>query len=206
MTPKAESSGDAPGSAAAEHGLYSEDAPRHRCRAACAETGKLDGWLLYDFQGSNPIATRLSGLRRRGKLTTRRWYYLVPASGEPRGLVHAIERYNLDGLPGRSGPTRGASKLAAGTHRTAGRAEAGGDGILAEKRHSVRVPRGRRHHRSGRALGVDVVSSGDLIQRFEAVWTDDAYATHSRRPTSCTGSRTGVRPDQGADRSGARRH
>ena len=63
------------------------------------EQDDLDGWLLYDFQGSNPIATRLSGLASSGKMTTRRWYYLIPASGEPRGLVHAIERYNLDGLP-----------------------------------------------------------------------------------------------------------
>ena len=66
----------------------------------------LDGWLLYDFQGSNQIATRLSGLASSGKLATRRWYYLVPASGEPRGLVHAIERFNLDALPGLKQPVR----------------------------------------------------------------------------------------------------
>ena len=60
----------------------------------------LDGWLLYDFHGSNPIATRLTGLDRAGKMTTRRWFYLIPASGEPRALVHAIERHNLDALPG----------------------------------------------------------------------------------------------------------
>src|SRR3954464_12924133 len=74
----------------------------------------LDGWLLYDFQGSNPIATRLSGLAAGGKMTTRRWYYLVPASGEPRALVHAIERYNLDGLPGTKRPYAGREQLAAG--------------------------------------------------------------------------------------------
>ena len=68
------------------------------------EQDHLDGWLLYDFQGSNPIATRLSGLASSGKMTTRRWYYLIPASGEPRALVHAIERYNLDGLPGSKRP------------------------------------------------------------------------------------------------------
>src|SRR6187455_1741630 len=60
----------------------------------------LDGWLLYDFHGSNPIAARLLGTANGGKLTTRRWYYLVPATGEPRGLVHAIERRTLDGVPG----------------------------------------------------------------------------------------------------------
>src|SRR5262245_40114882 len=61
----------------------------------------LDGWLLYDFHGSNPIAARLAGIGERGgHLATRRWFYLVPSSGEPRGLVHAIERHNLDHLPG----------------------------------------------------------------------------------------------------------
>src|SRR6185436_10037736 len=60
----------------------------------------LDGWLLYDFHGSNPIAAHLAGLTDGTHMTTRRWYYLIPANGEPRGLVHAIERHNLDHLPG----------------------------------------------------------------------------------------------------------
>jgi Xaa-Pro dipeptidase len=60
----------------------------------------LDGWLLYDFHGSNPIAARLVGTSAGGKLTSRRWFYLVPAAGEPKGLVHAIERKTLDALPG----------------------------------------------------------------------------------------------------------
>src|SRR6187551_1866550 len=62
--------------------------------------GWLDGWLLYDFHGSNPIARRLADLDGDGKMTTRRWYYLIPATGEPRKLMHAIEPYNLDHLPG----------------------------------------------------------------------------------------------------------
>ena len=58
----------------------------------------LDGWLWYDFQGANPIAQRMAGLNRGGHMTTRRWFYLVPAAGEPRGLVHTIEKHNLDGF------------------------------------------------------------------------------------------------------------
>ena len=50
----------------------------------------LDGWLLYDFHGSNPIAARLAGLTGGTHMTTRRWYYLIPANGQPRGLVHAV--------------------------------------------------------------------------------------------------------------------
>jgi Xaa-Pro dipeptidase len=42
-------------------------------------TANLDGWLLYDFHGSNPIAARLAGLTGGGHMTTRRWYYLIPA-------------------------------------------------------------------------------------------------------------------------------
>ena len=60
----------------------------------------LDAWLLYDFHGSNPIARRLTGLDGAGKMTTRRWYYVIPAQGEPKKLVHAIESCNLDHLPG----------------------------------------------------------------------------------------------------------
>ena len=60
-------------------------------RAALKSDG-IDAWLLYDFRGLNPIAADLTAVARQaGHLATRRWYYLIPASGEPRGLVHAIE-------------------------------------------------------------------------------------------------------------------
>src|SRR4051794_1995928 len=58
----------------------------------------LDGWLLYDFHGSNPIAISMAGLA--GKHMTRRWYYFIPVSGQPQKLVHAIEPFMLDGVPG----------------------------------------------------------------------------------------------------------
>src|SRR5207344_1880700 len=71
----------------------------------------LDGWLLYDFHGSNPIAARLAGLTNGAHMTTRRWYYLIPAHGHPRGLVHAIERRNLDQLPGEKTVYAGRQQL-----------------------------------------------------------------------------------------------
>jgi hypothetical protein len=75
----------------------------------------IDGWLLYDFQGLNPIAFRLAGMGGQGgHLATRRWFYLIPAHGEPRGLVHAIERHNLDHLPGSKAPYAGRTQLEAG--------------------------------------------------------------------------------------------
>ena len=75
---------------------------------------RLDGWLLYDFHGSNPIAAGLAGLTSGAHMTTRRWYYLIPAEGDPQGLVHAIERYNLDVLPGRKIVYAGRHQLEAG--------------------------------------------------------------------------------------------
>jgi Xaa-Pro aminopeptidase len=61
---------------------------------------KLDGWLFYDFRRSDPIAYRVLGLDEAGA-RSRRWYCLVPAKGEPRKLVHAIEPRALDGIPGK---------------------------------------------------------------------------------------------------------
>src|SRR5713101_7496970 len=59
----------------------------------------FDGWLLYDFRGLNVLARRVVGLSDEPMLS-RRWFYLVPARGEPRKLVHRIEPHALDNLPG----------------------------------------------------------------------------------------------------------
>ncbi len=137
----------------------------------------LDGWLLYDFHGSNPIATRLAGLDA-GKLATRRWYYLVPAVGAPRGLVHAIERHNLDGLPGEKRAYAGREQLTAGLRELVG----GLKTVAMEYSPGNAIPYISRVDagtvEAVRQLGVDVVSSGDLVQRFEAVWTPAALETH----------------------------
>src|SRR5690242_10910108 len=59
----------------------------------------FDGWLLYDFRGLNILARRVVDLPADAILS-RRWFYYVPAQGEPRKLVHRIESHALDGLPG----------------------------------------------------------------------------------------------------------
>jgi Xaa-Pro dipeptidase len=139
---------------------------------------RVDGWLLYDFHGSNPIATRLAGLDRAGKMATRRWYYLVPASGEPRGLVHAIERHNLDELPGEKRSYAGRQQLEAGLRELL----RGVKRVAMEYSPGNNIPYLSRVDagtvEAVRELGIDVVSSGDLVQRFEAVWNDQVYATH----------------------------
>jgi Xaa-Pro dipeptidase len=139
---------------------------------------RLDGWLLYDFQGSNPIAARLSGLTAGKKMTTRRWYYLIPAHGEPRGLVHAIERHNLDGLPGDKQPYAGRDRLEDGLRGLL----KGMKRVAMEYSPGNNIPYISRVDagtiESVRDLGIEVVSSGDLVQRFEALWSAEALASH----------------------------
>jgi Xaa-Pro aminopeptidase len=138
----------------------------------------LDGWLLYDFHGSNPIATRLAGLTASTKMATRRWYYLIPAEGQPRGLVHAIEPHNLDGVPGEKRPYAGREQLAAGLQDLL----RGLKRVAMEYSPGNNIPYVSRVDagtvETVRERGIEVVSSGDLVQRFEAVWDADAIATH----------------------------
>jgi Xaa-Pro dipeptidase len=139
---------------------------------------KLDGWLLYDFHGSNPIASRLIGLASSGKMATRRWYYLVPAEGPPRGLVHAIERHNLDSLPGEKRAYAGREQLATGLRDLL----KGIRRVAMEYSPANAIPYVSRVDagtvEAVQQCGATVVSSGDLVQRFEAVWTDEVFATH----------------------------
>src|SRR5438309_11265505 len=60
---------------------------------------KLDGWLFFDHHQRDPLAYRVLGFQPH-RHVTRRWYYLIPATGEPAGIVHRIEAGMLDALPG----------------------------------------------------------------------------------------------------------
>jgi Xaa-Pro aminopeptidase len=146
-------------------------------QAALKEEG-LDGWLLYDFHGSNPIARRLTGLDGGGKMTTRRWYYVIPANGEPRKLMHAIEPDNLDHMPGSKAIYSQRETLASGLKTLLG----GLKRVAMEYSPSNNIPYISRVDAGTvevvRQLGTDVASSGDLVQRFEAIWSAAALATH----------------------------
>ena len=140
----------------------------------------VDGWLLHDFHGSNPIAASLAGLTGGGHMTTRRWFYLIPARGEPKGLVHAIERHNLDALPGEKTVYAGRRQLADGlTTLLAGMAR-----LAMEYSPGCAIPYLSRLDAGTaetiRQQGVEIVSSGDLVQRFEAAWSADQLASHRR--------------------------
>jgi Xaa-Pro dipeptidase len=138
----------------------------------------LDAWLLYDFQGSNPVSYRLAGMGGAGHLATRRWFYLIPRSGEPQALVHAIERYNLDHLPGTKTVYAGRWQLRSGLTKLL----AGLTRVAMEYSPECAIPYVSRVDAGTielvRSLGVDIVSSGDLIQQFEARWNDAAIASH----------------------------
>jgi Xaa-Pro aminopeptidase len=140
----------------------------------------LDGWLLYDFHGSNPIAARLIGTTDAAKMTTRRWFYLVPATGEPRGLVHAIERKTLDALPGEKTTYAGRQQLDAELTKLLN----GMKRVAMEYSRECAIPYISRIDAGTvelvRRRGVEVASSGDLVQRFEAVWDEDSLATHKQ--------------------------
>ena len=138
---------------------------------------KIDGWLFYDFRASNVLARRILQIRDDA-VTTRRFFYFVPAQGQPQKLVHRIESGALDHLPGeKSIYSRwqelelGLKKLLAGAKHAA---------MEYSPRNAIpyvsRVDAGTIE--AVRALGVEVVSSGDLVQRFEAAFSDEQWQMH----------------------------
>jgi Xaa-Pro aminopeptidase len=147
-------------------------------QAALAADG-IDGWLLYDFRGLNPLAADVTGVGRQGgHLATRRWYYLIPATGEPRGLVHKIEKNSLAHLPGTTTRYAGRDQLEAGLRTLL----AGMRRVAMEYSPGCAIPYVARVDAGTielvRQSGADVVSSGDLIQRFSTVWDEQALASH----------------------------
>ncbi len=147
-----------------------------RIQHALREAG-LDGWLFYDHHHRDPIAYRILGLDPQ-MFVSRRWYYLVPAFGDPRKLVHRIESGKLDPLPGTKREYSSWQELEAGLA-----AMLGGANTVAMQY----SPRNAIMYVSMvdagtvelvRALGKDVVSSADLVSQFEAVLTEAQIETH----------------------------
>jgi Xaa-Pro dipeptidase len=139
----------------------------------------IDGWLLYDFRGLNPIAVAVTHLNDQGgHLATRRWFYLIPATGEPRGLVHAIEKNCLAHLPGTTERYSGRTQLEAGLSRLL----TGVRRVAMEYSPGCAIPYVARVDAGTvelvRQSGAEVVSSGDLVQRFSTVWDAPAIASH----------------------------
>jgi len=137
----------------------------------------IDAWLFYDHHHRDAIAYRVLGLPEN-LMVTRRWYYLVPAKGEPVKLVHKIEAGHLDSLPGAKKQYAGWQELFDGLKHmlapyrdvamqyspnnivfTISLVDAGTVDLI-------------------RGLGKNIVSAADLIAQFEATWTDAQIKTH----------------------------
>ncbi len=141
---------------------------------------KIDGWLLYDFRGSNPIARSVIGFDDH-QIATRRWFFLIPAKGEPVAIQHVIEPKALAKAPGKPVLYRSWKEL---------------EGLL--KTHLSGMTRVAMEYSPGAAIpyvarvdggpiemveaagGVEVVSSADLVQLFESRWTPEQKELHDR--------------------------
>jgi Xaa-Pro dipeptidase len=139
----------------------------------------LDGWLFYDFRLSDPIAYRVLGLSQDGA-TTRRWFCFVPARGTVRPLVSAVEAHRLEALGVEPTVYRSYSQMVAALRAILGPA----------RRIAMNYsPRGAIPYVSRvdggtlelvQSLGVEVVSSADLVQAFEARLSAEQFAGHRR--------------------------
>jgi Xaa-Pro dipeptidase len=144
---------------------------------AALREAQLDGWLFYDHHHRDPIAYRILGLSEE-LLISRRWYYFVPAAGEPRKLVHRIESGRLDPLPGRARAYSSWQELETGV----------GHMLSDAKRIAMQYsPRNAIMYVSMvdagtievlRELGKTIVSSADLVSHFEAVLTPEQEKSH----------------------------
>jgi Xaa-Pro dipeptidase len=145
-------------------------------QAALRDQG-VDGWLFYDHHYRDPLGYRILGLGE-GLHVTRRWFYFVPASGEPKKLMHRIESGRLDGLPGSKAVYSSWQEL-----------ESQVEGLLAGQTKIAMQysPRNAIMYVSLvdagtvellRGMGKEIVSSADLVSRFEAVLSEEQMATH----------------------------
>ena len=138
---------------------------------------KLDGWLFFDHHQRDPLAYRILKLNPT-RTVTRRWYYLIPAQGEPKGLVHAIESGALAGLPGKTqiysswgAQVDGIKSLLSGCRR-----------IAMQYSPNCAIPYVSLVDGGTlelvRSAGVEVVTSANLVQLFEARWTAEQLEMH----------------------------
>jgi Xaa-Pro dipeptidase len=138
---------------------------------------KIDGWLFYDHHHRDPIANRVLALGENG-MTTRRWFYFIPSRGEPRKLVHRIEQGVLDSLGGRKQVYSGWEEL----HKGLGKLLSGSRKIAMQYSPDNNIPYiglvDAGTIELVRGLKKKVVTSADLVQKFEAAWTPAQLSSH----------------------------
>jgi Xaa-Pro dipeptidase len=137
---------------------------------------KIDGWIFYDILHRDPIAYRVLGLEH--VLAKRRWFYMIPAKGAPRKLVHKIEAATLDSLPGEKLLYAAAEELEKNLKKLVGRAKK----VAMQYSPKNSIPYISLVDAGTveliRSKGCKVVSSADLVQQFEAAWTPEQLNSH----------------------------
>jgi Xaa-Pro dipeptidase len=137
---------------------------------------RVDGWLFYDFRGRDPIAQRI--LKLPEAMRTRRWFYFVPTKGTPRKLVHKIEAQALESLPGEMFYYAGLEELEKGLRKILGRAK----NVAMQYSPENAIPYISMVDAGTiemvRGVGAKVVSSADLVQKYEACWTPEQLRSH----------------------------
>lgn len=137
---------------------------------------KLDGWLFYDFRGRDPIAQHILNLP--AGMRTRRWYYFVPAKGMPKKLVHKIESESLAALRGETLYYAGQEELRKNLKKMLGRAKK----VAMQYSPKNEIPYVAMVDAGTvelvRSTGPKVVSSADLVQKYEACWSAEQLESH----------------------------
>jgi Xaa-Pro dipeptidase len=145
-------------------------------QAALRDEG-LDGWLFFDHHKRDPLAYRVLQFTP-GSMVTRRWFYFIPGTGEPSGLVHRIEAETLKPLPGQQQLYASWKELAAGLGKILG----GAKKVAMQFSPDCAIPYVAMVDAGTvdlvRGLGVQVASSANLIQYFESRWTAEQLEAH----------------------------
>ena len=137
---------------------------------------KIDGWLFYDFRGRDPVALRI--LQLPDGMRTRRWFYFVPANGTPKKLVHKIETQALASLPGDTLYFSAQEELRGNLKKMLGRAKR----VAMQYSPKNAIPYVSMVDAGTvelvRSTGVKLATSADLVQKFEACWSDAQLQSH----------------------------
>jgi Xaa-Pro aminopeptidase len=137
---------------------------------------RIDGWLFYDFRGRDPIAQNILSLPEG--MRTRRWFYFVPAKGTPKKLVHKIEMQSLAALPGETLYYSAQDELRKNLKKMFGRAKS----VAMQYSPKNAIPYVSMVDAGTvelvRSCGLKVVSSADLVQKYEACWSAEQLESH----------------------------
>ncbi|MGH9559447.1 MAG: M24 family metallopeptidase, partial [Bryobacteraceae bacterium] len=138
---------------------------------------KLDGWLFFDHHRRDPLCYRVLRFTP-GSIVSRRWYYFIPAQGEPRALVHKIEAHTLDPLPGKRAEYAAWAEMVERIREMLG----GARRIAMQYSPNCAVPYVAMVDAGTielvRGLGVEVATSANLVQYFESRWSREQFISH----------------------------